>query len=379
MKWVYRTNQSTAQSGCLAPAVGEDGTIYAGFFRTFLALTPEGVLKWSYPRTNFTYLTGRGAALAGDGCVFVAPDSAVVKLAADDGSVLWRAENSNSQAGWPVLSPSDVLYYGSYHANVLGYSSDGIRLWSAFNTYLFNFDPALAFDLTIYGSVRFGLLSLSPLGRTNWIFQCESDPLGSPAIDGVEDIYFGTRGGWFYAVRPDGTLKWNRQFGSRLNCSPAINGEGMIHLGDQSGNFYSLRPDGTTNWVLNIGPGAIESSPVIADNGTIYVGCGGHLVAIAGGIPPAQSAWPMYRHDAQHTGRQSGPPAQAPLLTINRTPGNGALEVGLSGEAGRAYTVLSSSNLQHWTAYTNLLSPSNAHAFRLETANDKRFFRGLAH
>src|SRR4026209_1624064 len=54
MKWRYRTNLFNPLTGCLAPAVAEDGTVYAAFYQGFVALTPEGSLKWRNP-TNVTY------------------------------------------------------------------------------------------------------------------------------------------------------------------------------------------------------------------------------------------------------------------------------------------------------------------------------------
>ena len=152
----------------------------------------------------------------------------------------------------------------------------------------------------------------------------------------------------------------------------------MIHFGDQSGQFFSLRADGSTNWVLDIGPGAVDSSPVIADDGTIFVGCGSRLVAIAGQGGPAPSAWPMYRRDARHTAQLVNLSMDRPVLTANRR-GGGTMEVSLVGQENRAYTLLGSSNLQHWLAYTNVLGPTNKHVFEVETSRDQRFFRGLAH
>lgn len=377
MKWSWRTNQLNPQVGCLAPAVAEDGTVYAAFDRAFVALTPEGTPKWQYTNANFSYFNGRGAALGADGSVFVAPASTLAKLA-PDGTSLWQTLTGNSQGGWPVISVADVFYCGSYHASIYSYSTDGSRLWSMFHSYLFNFDPAIGADGTIYGSVLAGLISASPIGHTNWIFACQGDPLGSPAIDSAGDLYFGTRDGWFYAIRPNGSLKWSRQIGSRLNCSPAINREGMIYLGDQSGNFYSFTPDGTTNWFMDIGS-TIESSPAIADDGTIYVGVGSTLVAIAGGSPPAESPWPMYRHDARHSGRASGDRPARPSLTARKIAGSPKMSAELDGEAGRAYTVLTSSNLQQWTSHTNLLGSTNRHAFEIGATNASGFFRAIAH
>lgn len=48
----------------------------------------------------------------------------------------------------------------------------------------------------------------------------------------------------------------------------------------------------------------IETAPAIGPDGTVYTGNSDHLIyAIYGSDAPAASAWPMFRHDAQNTGR----------------------------------------------------------------------------
>src|SRR6185369_8415392 len=109
MKWRYRRNESTPPTSCLAPAVAEDGTVYAGFYDVFVALTPDGLLKWKYPNTTSANFDGRGAALAADGSIFVAPAGQVLKLA-PGGTPSWAALTINAQGGWPVLSTAEVIY-----------------------------------------------------------------------------------------------------------------------------------------------------------------------------------------------------------------------------------------------------------------------------
>ena len=382
LKWIFRTNEFSSTAGAaLSPSIGDDGTVYAAFFRTFVGLRPDGALKWSFPATNASYLEGRGPALAADGSVIVAPAGELARVR-PDGSLVWLSFHGNFQAAFPVISAGGVLYCGSYHNSILAYGGEGTRYWGAFNGYLWNFDPALSFDGSLYGSAfglpYHGLLSLNAAGRTNWFFPCQGMPKGSPAVDAAGDIYFGTDAGGFFALHADGTLKWSNLLTAPFNCSPAIDRDGMIYVAHQGGIFYSFTPDGATNWSVTIS-GPVNSSPVIADDGTIYIGSGNGLVAIAGAAPPASSAWPMYRHDGRHTARLSGPAPEPPLLSIDRTCVRQRLQVRLDGESGRGYTVLTSSNLNQWIAYTNLLAPTATHLFEIGAFAEKQFLRTAAH
>ncbi len=66
--------------------------------------------------------------------------------------------------------------------------------------------------------------------------------------------------------------------------------------------------DGTLKWKFETG-GAICSSPAIAEDGTVYVGCNDdRLHAIettCGGL--AHTPWPMSHRDVSHAGRYPGP------------------------------------------------------------------------
>lgn len=75
-------------------------------------------------------------------------------------------------------------------------------------------------------------------------------------------------------------LKWAFLTGGAVNSSPAIGDDGTIYVGSNDKKVYAINPDGTTNWVFATG-GAVVSSPVIGADGTIYVGSlDYHLYAI---------------------------------------------------------------------------------------------------
>jgi len=180
---------------------------------------------------------------------------------------------------------------------------------------------------------------------------------GPPAIDADGNLFFGTVGHDFYAVNATGKTIWSRKFGLRTNfpygigCSPVISPFGDIvyfanmygevsalkmstgediwmtsigsyviatpllgksktlylgaRVGIRGGKFFAVNAEnGSIRWECEIGKG-IYSSAVIDPKGILYFGCADScLYAIdSGGDILAETPWPMYARDPQHTAR----------------------------------------------------------------------------
>ena len=113
---------------------------------------------------------------------------------------------------------------------------------------------------------------------------------------------------FLYAINPDGTLKWNFETEDWVISSPAIGRDGTVYVGSRDTHLYAINPDGTLKWKFET-EDYVTSSPAIGDDGTVYVGSDdGYLYAIYSDSPgPADSPWPMFRHDTEHTGRFKKP------------------------------------------------------------------------
>ncbi len=68
----------------------------------------------------------------------------------------------------------------------------------------------------------------------------------------------------------DGTLRWKFKTGSAVDSSPAIGSDGTIYIGSHDGYVYAINPDGTLKWKFQTG-GPIDCSPAINWDGTIYI------------------------------------------------------------------------------------------------------------
>jgi subtilisin family serine protease len=175
---------------------------------------------------------------------------------------------------------------------------------------------------------------LSPsAGLTAWSYApgFGSEVFSSPAIadldgDGDLEIVIGcdihAGGGWVVCLHHNGTLKWQLTTRWRFSrSSPAIADLDPAHPGlevaimDLAGRLYILHgDDGTVHWCVDI-PGYYgwytNYSPVVGDVRPDVAGL--EVVATMQddylyifNIPGTQSGtmpWPMFHHDAMHTGR----------------------------------------------------------------------------
>ena len=124
---------------------------------------------------------------------------------------------------------------------------------------------------------------------------------GSAAIAEDGTIYIGTRDqcsltrSRLYAINPDGIEKWHwspplyscRCMVDYADSSPAVASDGTIYVGCWNHRLYALYPNGTERWVFHDTShgkkcwGFVLTSPAIAPDGTIYIGNNnGRLYAI---------------------------------------------------------------------------------------------------
>jgi len=74
------------------------------------------------------------------------------------------------------------------------------------------------------------------------------------------------------SVNPDGTLKWTYALDDFVYSSPSVAPDGTIYVGCYDGKLYAINPDGTLKWKYATGDIIDLSSPAIAPDGTVYIG-----------------------------------------------------------------------------------------------------------
>lgn len=322
-----------------SPAIGPDGTIYlaeqAGYA---YAVNPNGSLRW---RVRIPGSIDAPPTVAGDGTVYFSGGSYLHSVR-PDGTLNYRLSRGHvDRYNAMSLVGDTVLYYPN--PRLYSLNRDGAIRWA--NRFGGSTgQQVVAINGTIYLQTRSSLVALNPDSSLRWtvpfngshysppslgnqgmvycagcdgevaafdsmgglVWTCVVDDRGrhiyaAPAIDEDGTLYCGFDRG-LCAVTSTGTKAWTFESLYDVRTTPAIAADGTIYFGCDDHYFYALNRDSTLKWRYYLG-GDVWSSPVIGPNGTVYVASAdGYLYAIEGGSPPAQSPWPMYLHDARHTG-----------------------------------------------------------------------------
>ena len=295
-KWLYPVNSQVN----VAPTIDDSGSIYfLADDHYFYSLDSAGILRWRKPvQLGSSSSTDRVASLGRDSLIY--SQARYLRAFDAQGNQVWQ----RSSGGAAAVGADGTLYYES-SGSFLAVRPDGSLYWSSSNFYASRSSPpALGTDGTIYWLGTNGELdAFNPDGSLRWSSPLDGDnPRTSPVIAPDASIYCGTENG-LYAVGPDGTVKWHFATARPVRSTAAIAADGTIVFGCDDGLLYALDPNGGLRWARGTG-GHVRTSPAVAPDGTIYFGSDdGYLYALAGAFPLADSPWPMFHHDAQHTGR----------------------------------------------------------------------------
>lgn len=196
--------------------------------------------------------------------------------AVKDNNLLWKYQlEQGSVIHWssPTLDSNGTIYFGSDDKYLYAINPNGSPKWRYYAGGLIRNSPAIALDGTLYvgSSENSTLHALNPDGSLKWNLSVNGGIQGSsPTIADDGTIYVGVRGNpSVYAVNPDGTIKWTADLGDAIDSSPAIGTDGSIYFGSGLGRLYALYPDGTLKWQFQSG-NTIWSSPAVDADDNVY-------------------------------------------------------------------------------------------------------------
>jgi outer membrane protein assembly factor BamB len=310
-------NNTTGPDIFSTPSIGREGNIYFGTDdngKIYSADWHTGDNLWSFQFTG------------GDPEI---DSSMAVRM---DGSVFYIGENNNFVT---ALTPS-------------GSSGAGVPEWFAMvpssiedtiggNALHFNSSPAVDLDGTIYVGGINGVYAIASNGQHKWTFTPPfDDPTtriffnSSPVIGPDGTVYIGASDGKLYAISISNcvaSLKWSfyptgwdTNKAQPVLSTPAVASNDIVYvtMPDQTITntwlFAVNTGDGSPSWSLDLYPASpglyVSSSPTIGADGTVYVADDRNLYAVTSSTStplgrPACSPWPMYQHDAKHTGNQN--------------------------------------------------------------------------
>jgi outer membrane protein assembly factor BamB len=378
--WV-RSLGSTIYS---SPAVGPDGTIYVGTkdvtaLRLF-SISKTGLTNWSF-RAGAYVLCSPG--IGADGTVYftaVVPNSNVLIAVRPDGTTNWICslgpvaipDLSSAQFSSPAIGPDGTIYVGSVDANVYAISPEGKTNWlfpmgrAAYSS------PAVGSDGTVYiGSDDARLYAIDHFGSKKWDFLTSGMVECSPALGSAGTVYVGCLGtGGMYALNSNGIPLWTNA--GVFSASPAVTSNGTVYC-DDLGTLRAWDSSGSNIWSVVVNSSYFAfSSPAIGLDGTVYVAGQYDLWAINGSGPPAQSPWPTFRRNAQHTARAIQCGLAPPVLLSS-----GSATLTCRVETNRPYRVSASTDLTTWTDVGSFASSTNLTQFLDPDAPNfpQRFYR----
>jgi outer membrane protein assembly factor BamB len=278
-KWKFKMEGGVISS----PAIDKNGTLYIGANGDdcLFAINPDGTEKWRVNIGN----AHSSPAIGNDGTIYCGSNHGTLYAIYSNGTQKWEAHIG---AGWafssPLVDENNMIYCASTDSNVLSaiYPNGTIK-WNFYAENRIYCSPVIGDDLTIYiGSNDGFLYAINQDGTMKWKYYCG----GSLGVDeiAINDngiIYCGASSGYLYALYPNGTLQWKVKTGWIKGSCPAIADDGTIYVGDQSYHrIYAIAPNGTIKWFFQT-QDDILSSPAIDKNGIIY-GCSydGYIYAI---------------------------------------------------------------------------------------------------
>lgn len=352
VKWTFDRERRGAFIDS-SPAVAPDGTVYIGCGDgRMYALTPADrsvALKWEL---NVNAFITSSPAIAADGTVYFGAADAQLHAVTPAGNERWAFPTGDVVDSSPAIGADGTIYFGSYDGNVYAVTPGGTEKWRFRTGGRIFASPAIGADGTIYvGSGDQRLYAIAPDGTRRWDYFTNGDIQSSPVLAADGTVYFAADVS-FYALRPglaDERLRWKVSLNASSASTAAVRADGMIIVGADDGIIRGLAPeDGSTRWSYDTKTGVgnyIESSPIIAPDGSIYIGSfDGHLYKLNGNGSPlsSYSSWPAFRRDIRHTGRavasnQGGHLAN--LATRAQAGGNNNLVAGfvVQGATERTY------------------------------------------
>lgn len=309
-----------------SPAIGADGTRYVGnengWLYAFGTDDSRDTFKWRFGN-GLDGMTAT-AALASDGSVFCGGEDQEIHKLSATGVRMWDYALRSWMASSPAIGPDASIYCCDGSGYIYALNSDSTLNWEvlADSAVFITSSPAVTADGTVYVGTEDGRLLALKDGGINWQYRI-TPPRGissSPVLGPDGNIFFGCDDGKLYRIDQDShqpAAGWPVTVTTTdvVSSTPLLCADGIVYVADDSSLYaFDMNDPGSgPRWKTALGvPGAggrlsldSQPSPVVDQYGIVYIATGSGLFAVAGrpGGTLAVTDWPMFHHDARHTGR----------------------------------------------------------------------------
>jgi outer membrane protein assembly factor BamB len=301
---------------------------------------------------KWTFTTGdsvkNSPTIGADGTVYISSLDNKLFALNPDGSLKWSL-NGVPDAGLsgPTIGTDGTLYIatGNPSRNVYALDPGGNLVWTSADGPGAGGDSlTVGMDGTLYvrglADGRAALYAINPDGSVMWTWR---DPdhindltLTGCAAIGPDGTIYHSRRQRVSAINPDGSDKWTYYAGGQaIDNSPAIGADGTIYIGGSGTKTLSaFNPNGIVKWSHTM-PRGVSSSPAIGADGTVYVTTKGaesedHLFAISS------------NNSLQWSFAMEGPVNSSPAIGADGTlylgGGNNVYAVNADGSLNWSYT-----------------------------------------
>lgn len=220
----------------------------------------------------------------------------------------------------PLINRS-VLYVGGEDGFIYAIKLDGTRgknLWDHMadrgkTDWFINSGPALMVEDTLVVAGRDEYLYGFNLdGSPNWKLHIRGQMLASPVVDSDDYIYVGLslvrrgqtdRGKVVSVEGSSQRVRWEYETEGAVESTPVIGDDGTVYVGDNTGVIHAISPDGNALWTTRVAS-PVRSGGAMLPGGRVLFGTDeGILICVqTDSNDLALSRWPKY----MGSGGQSG-------------------------------------------------------------------------
>ena len=205
------------------------------------------------------------------------------------GGILSACSGGAAPGSWPAMTidPEKKLAYVANGAQVAAVDlTNGTEKWrfpaQVQRNQIFNALPAITEDgQIIVGSYDELLFSINENGQQNWVFDGATNRYYGGALAAGGKIFAPNIDYNLYTLSSTGGREWVFEAGNALWSAPVTDGE-TLFISSLDHKLYAVdMQTGQQIWVTEDLQGALASSPILTEDGILYVGTlGNEMLAI---------------------------------------------------------------------------------------------------